>query len=431
MTAHRGPTRRSLLAAPALLLARSARARPLSPEKDVVRLGVAKRLDLAPLALAADLRFFEENDLQVILEPQASWKTAFDRLLTGDLDAAQLYPAQLLAAAAGIGPAAALVTPATFGPDRTAVVLPRADAALFAGDAPEATPLRAIVDRAAASGKRPSLGVAAIASTEALAVRAWLAAAGIHPGWGGRASSAADVDAEIAISVVPPPQMPATLEEGALAGFVAAEPWPRIAEARGLGRAVIAGSAIVDCVPGSVLAFSAAWAEAHPQTVEALVEGLLRAARWLDADDGRNHAEAAHLLSASDRLGADEAIIAASLAAARSAGGFFSDFATHPFRDDAVWTLAEMRRWGLIEETRDDAWYDRIAASVLRPEIHRAVAGRLIEAGRARPEEFPGRDDVRRATPLRLFASPAGFDPRRPNAHLAACAIGRDGPGTP
>lgn len=425
MAGGRGATRRSLLAAPALLLARRARALSPSPEKDVVRLGVAKRLDFAPLALAADLRFFEENDLQVVLEPQASWKTAIDRLLTGDLDGAQLYPAQLLAAAAGIGPAAALVTPATLGPDRSAVVLGRTLAGRFAGEAPSATPLAALIDRAAAVGRRPALGVAATASTEALAVRAWLAAAGIHPGWSDRAGAAADDDAEIAISVAPPPQMPAILEEGAIAGFAAAEPWPRIAAARGLGRPVIAGAAIVDRVPGSVLAFSAAWAEAHPETVAALVEGLLRAARWLDADGGRNHAEAAHLLSASDRLGADEAILAAALAASRAAGGFFSAFATHPFRDDAVWTLAEMRRWGLIEEPHDDAWYDRIAAAVVRPRTHRAVAERLIEAGRARPEEFPD-DGIRRATPLRPFGAPQGFDARRPNDHLAALAIGRD-----
>jgi ABC-type nitrate/sulfonate/bicarbonate transport system substrate-binding protein len=44
------------------------------PEKDELTLGFIKLTDMAPLAIAKELGFFEEEGLYVTLEAQANWK---------------------------------------------------------------------------------------------------------------------------------------------------------------------------------------------------------------------------------------------------------------------------------------------------------------------------------------------------------------------
>ena len=79
----------------------------------------------------------------------------------------------------------------------------------------------------------------------------------------------------------------------------------------------------------------------------------------------------------------------------------------------------------MLETALDDAGYAALAAAVQRPDLHRAAALRLVEEGRAAVADFDG--SGRRRVPLPLLGRPAGFDAGRPNAHLAACAIGRPG----
>lgn len=53
---------------------------------------------MAPLAIAYENGYFEDEGLYVTLEPQANWKVLLDRVITGELDGAHMLAGQPLAA---------------------------------------------------------------------------------------------------------------------------------------------------------------------------------------------------------------------------------------------------------------------------------------------------------------------------------------------
>ena len=85
----------------------AARAEPPVPEKDELKLGFIKLTDMAPLAIAYEKGFFEDEGLYVTLEPQANWKVLLDRVITGELDGAHMLAGQPLGATIGFGTKAA------------------------------------------------------------------------------------------------------------------------------------------------------------------------------------------------------------------------------------------------------------------------------------------------------------------------------------
>src|SRR3546814_4899731 len=64
---------------------------------------------MAPLAVAKEKGFFEDEGLYVTLEPQANWKVLLDRVITGELDGAHMLAGQPLAATIGFGTKAHIV----------------------------------------------------------------------------------------------------------------------------------------------------------------------------------------------------------------------------------------------------------------------------------------------------------------------------------
>ena len=89
---------------------RPARATPLAVEKEDLKLGFIKLTDMAPLAIAKEKGFFEEEGLNVTLEAQANWKVLLDRVIDGQLDGAHMLAGQPLGATIGIGTKAPVVT---------------------------------------------------------------------------------------------------------------------------------------------------------------------------------------------------------------------------------------------------------------------------------------------------------------------------------
>lgn len=88
-----------------------AQAEILDLEKDELKFGFIKLTDMAPLAVAKELGYFEEEGLYVTLEAQANWKVLLDRVITGELDGAHMLAGQPLAATIGFGTKAHIITP--------------------------------------------------------------------------------------------------------------------------------------------------------------------------------------------------------------------------------------------------------------------------------------------------------------------------------
>ena len=75
----------------------------LAVEKTDLTLGFIKLTDMAPLAIAYEKGYFEDEGLFVKLEPQANWKVLLDRVITGELDGAHMLAGQPIASTIGFG----------------------------------------------------------------------------------------------------------------------------------------------------------------------------------------------------------------------------------------------------------------------------------------------------------------------------------------
>ena len=72
-------------------------------EKEDLKFGFIKLTDMAPLAIAYEKGYFEDEGLYVTLEAQANWKVLLDGVIDGQLDGAHMLAGQPLAATIGYG----------------------------------------------------------------------------------------------------------------------------------------------------------------------------------------------------------------------------------------------------------------------------------------------------------------------------------------
>ena len=81
------------------------------PEKEDLKFGFIKLTDMAPLAIAYEKGYFEDEGLYVTLEAQANWKVLLDGVIDGQLDGAHMLAGQPLGATIGFGTKANIITP--------------------------------------------------------------------------------------------------------------------------------------------------------------------------------------------------------------------------------------------------------------------------------------------------------------------------------
>ncbi|WP_390904058.1 ABC transporter substrate-binding protein [Shewanella phaeophyticola] len=60
------------------------------PEKEELKFGFIKLTDMAPIAVAYEKGYFEEEGLYVSIEAQANWKVLLDGVIDGRLDGAHM-----------------------------------------------------------------------------------------------------------------------------------------------------------------------------------------------------------------------------------------------------------------------------------------------------------------------------------------------------
>src|SRR5690606_25420049 len=70
----------------------------LAIEKPQLTFGFIKLTDMAPLAIAKEKGFFEEEGLFVSVEAQSNWKNVLDRVIDGQLDGSHMLAGQPIAA---------------------------------------------------------------------------------------------------------------------------------------------------------------------------------------------------------------------------------------------------------------------------------------------------------------------------------------------
>ena len=416
------------------------------PEKQELKIGFIKLTDCAPLIIAYEKGFFEDEGLYVTLEAQANWKVVLDRVIDGSLDASHMLPGQPLGAAVGIGPKANLIAVAGMGVNTLAItvgnsVWTRMKPGLPAqGGKPThpigASALKPAITAINDSGKRFTMAMVFPTSTHNYALRYWLAAGGINPGYYTATDTTGASGGSVQLSVTPPPQMPATLGAGTIFGYSVGEPWNQQAVLKSIGVPVITAAEIWSRMPEKILGMRRDFAEKNPKTVRAVLRAVIRAEQWLDANNGANRQELARILSRPEYVGADTNVLLAPLTGQYqyergdirpmpTMNQYYRNFAGYPFYGDAVWYLTQMRRWGQIPVTKPDAWYDSVAREVYRPDIYLAAAKSLVASGKMAAADLPAANAYS-AGPSR-FIDGITFDPRQPNAYLTNFAIGQQG----
>ncbi|MFL4997789.1 MAG: CmpA/NrtA family ABC transporter substrate-binding protein, partial [Microvirga sp.] len=250
--------------------------------------------------------------------------------------------------------------------------------------------------------------------------RFWLAAAGINP------------DADVTMTIVPPPLTVDAMTTRAIDGFCVNAPWNMIAVEKGVGRMVATKADIWPSAPEKVLGVSPEWAKENPETLSRLIVVLDAAARW--CDERRNHSALADMMSDPAYVGVPSELILRLLSGQLTVDPdgrtrqvenyltFHDQSANFPWISQALWIYSQMVRWGQV--AYDVAGPSQVQAAY-RPDMYQEVLGNLghpvpaidskIEG--VGPEKFI---DGRSFVPEDIPGYVAGFDIRNGiNASIA------------
>ena len=422
------------------------------PEKPDVKFGFIKLTDMAPLAVAYEKGYFEEEGLFVTLEAQANWKVLLDRVISGELDGAHMLAGQPIAATIGYGTKADLITAFSMDLNGNGVTLSNAVMQKLKEKLPkqpdgkpvhpiDAKYLKTVVDELKKDGKAFKMGMVFPVSTHNYELRYWLASGGMNPGYYAplKGDTNGTINADVQLSVTPPPQMPATMEAGTIDGYCVGEPWNQQAVFKGIGAPVITDYEIWKNNPEKVFGVTQEWNDKYPKTHKAVIKALIRAAYWLDAENNKNRVEASKLISKANYVGADFTVIDNSMTGTfeyekgdvrkvPDFNVFFRYNATYPYYSDAIWYLTQMRRWGQIPEFKPDNWYKDMAKKVYRPDIYAVAAKELIAEGKMKAADFP---DFAKETGFKPvtkdFIDGVAYDGSKPNAYIDSLKIGLKG----
>ncbi|MGV6848468.1 MAG: CmpA/NrtA family ABC transporter substrate-binding protein [Marinibacterium sp.] len=342
-----------------------------------LKAGFIPLVDAAPLIVARELGFAEEEGLDLMLVSAPSWSTLRDWVAMGQIDAAHMLSPVPVATALGLGgiamPLHALsvlsINGNVIGVSRVLADRMRDQGYGFDFADPVAA------GQALKSAVKGTLrvGVPFPFSMHAELLYYWLGAAGFE------APQALDV------RTIPPPLMAKALADDDIDAFCVGEPWGSIAVEHFGGTLILPGAAIWARAPEKVLAVREAWIGEHPDSARRLIRAVWQAGRWLAHPEHRS--TASELLSQAGYLDVTSNILDRALTGQivtspqgeeRHRDGFiaFHDgAATFPWRSQAAW-IAER----LAARTGLDRAAARKAARVFRADIYRqALAPTLAD----------------------------------------------------
>ncbi len=317
-----------------------------APELAEVRLGYLPLTDCASLILAQQLGLDRRYGIRLQLTREVSWATLRDKLLGGAVHAAHLLYGLAYGIQLGIGgPRREMSVLMTLNQNGQGITLSNV---LRAAGITDGTRLAQQVRR---HPERLRLAHTFPTGTHALWLFYWLAAHGVDP------------QTEVETLTVPPPRMLERLAANALDGYSAGEPWNAHAVQTGMGFTVITSQAIWPDHPDKVLATTREFTTRYPRTARALIMTLLDAARYIETTADLN--TVARRLARPEVIDTNVDTIFERLRGEYRDGlghhwqdphplRFFGDGAVpFPYLSDALWFVAQQRRWGLLDHDPD------------------------------------------------------------------------------
>ncbi|MCX6894871.1 MAG: CmpA/NrtA family ABC transporter substrate-binding protein [Verrucomicrobia bacterium] len=333
----------------------------LTAPRKALRLGFVPLTDCAPLVVARELGLFRKYGLNVVLHRELGWAAIRDKIITGELDAAQAVAGMPFAATLGLGSARCeCVTGLVLNLHGNAITLSNE---LWRHGVRDAATLREFI-HAKHYEHRLTFGVVFLFSSHHFLLRDWLTAAGINP------------DKDVRIVVVPPPQMPGALQAGHIDGCCVGEPWNSVAVQSRAGWVAATSAELAPDHPEKILTVRRDFAEHCADEHEALIAALLAACEFCDAPE--NHATVLEMLSRREFLDRAPAMLRPGLTGEFDFGHgqtrqvqdfvtFHRDDANEPSADKAAWVIRHLRAANLATPAE---LTPSLARSVFRCDIY-------------------------------------------------------------
>lgn len=334
--------------------------------------GFLPLVDAAPLVVARELGFAEQEGLDLVLRREQTWSALRDKLAMGRYAAAHMLTPAALAMSLGIGGISRkldVLSLLSINGDVIGAARGLADRIRDGGPPLDVNDAKTVGARLLETAPQPlRVGVPFPFSTHLELVDYWLDRAGIPS------------DRWTALTV-PPPQMADAAASGDIDMFCVGEPWGGQAVETGAAEIILAGSAIWRFAPEKSLAVMSEWAEAEPSVVARLMRAIWRAGAWLS--DPANRTTATEFLAWPRYVGAPADMIDRSLSGrlvvapegyeARAEGfiEFFESAATFPWRSQALWFASRLA----LRHQIDKATTNAVARATFRPDLYRANLG--------------------------------------------------------
>ncbi|HWT28352.1 MAG TPA: CmpA/NrtA family ABC transporter substrate-binding protein [Methylophilaceae bacterium] len=339
-----------------------------APEKKELRVGFIALTDCASVVMAAVQKFDEKYGIKIIPSRESSWAAIRDKLLAGELDAAQALYGLVYGVQLGIGGVQKdmniLMALNNNGQGITLASRLGAEGVIDGAT---------LAQRVARQDKSFVFAQTFPTGTHAMWLYYWLATHGIDP------------FRDVRNIVVPPPNMVANIRGGNTDGFCAGEPWNQCAINERVGFSVAATQDIWPDHPEKVLGTTEEWVQQHPNAARALTAAILEASRWIDASAANRHI-AAGTIAQQAYVNTDVDVILGRMLGRYENGlgqskddphamKFHADGAVNfPYLSDAMWFMTQHRRWGFLREDPD---YLAVAQRVNRIDIYAQAATQL------------------------------------------------------
>ncbi|MBV1865739.1 MAG: ABC transporter substrate-binding protein [Rhodobacteraceae bacterium] len=373
-----------------------------------LKLGFVALTDAAPLIVAKELGFAEEEGLNLTLVRERSWSSIRDKLAYGVFDAAHMLAPMAIAMSLGLGPVPGKVdVPFVLNLNGNAFVANAdlaekltAQGAVFGDPQSLATALRAVSMAAPIRVAVPFLTSMHVAMLRFLVTRS-----------GERASDIFD------FVVSPPSLIETVLNSGEVDAFMVGAPWGNHAVENGAGQLMLTSNLIWQGAPEKVLALRNDWLELNLDATGQLIRALYRAAEW--ASRPENFTTLSEILSRTRYLDVHADIIeqmvkgqvtldsTGKLSAQKLGLRFGGGEVSFPWKSAAVWIAEhEAPHWGVPRPVAHQA-----ARDAFRTDIYRQALGLLDIALPSGSEKLEGSLSVPTSVPASkdLILGPDAF----------------------
>lgn len=310
--------------------------------REPLRLGFLPVSDCAPIIYAYEAGLFTEYGLEVELQRETSWANIRDKVIYGELDAAQAPATLPFLSNIGLdSDPCACVSAMVLSLEGNGITISRQ---LWEQGIHNAGTLRTHIYKH--WRKRTfTFGVVFSFSSQEFLLRRWLKSAGIIP------------EVEIRIVAIPPAQMFPTLKLGYIDGYCVSEPWNAVAVQAGVGVCVATSAELAPLHPEKVLMVRQSFAAGRAEEHERLLGALLEACAFCDLPE--NGSMLAQMLAHAQYVNAPAECVAVGLssptqsfAPSAELGGqaiFHRHNANDPSDERARWLMD--RLYGLLTQS--------------------------------------------------------------------------------